>query len=100
MHTPEFSFERDFSNVKKASAEHGLEYPIVQDNEYSTWEAFGNRYWPATYLIDSTGRLRHTHIGEGGYSKTESILRSLLNAAGQDLTGIHVTYEGVAMTES
>ena len=62
VHTPEFKFEREFSNLSEAVLEHDLPYPIVQDNEYATWRAFGNRYWPATYLIDSAGRLRHTHF--------------------------------------
>ena len=94
VHTPEFKFERDFSNVAEASSKHGLDYPIVQDNEYSTWRAFDNRYWPTSYLLDSAGRLRHTHIGEGGYAEMESIIRSLLIEAGQDLSEIDVTYGG------
>ncbi len=93
VHTPEFKFERDYSNLTKASSEHGLEYPIVQDNEYSTFWAFDSRYWPTIYLLDSEGRLRHTHIGEGGYAETESIIRSLLIEAGRDLSEIKVTYD-------
>ena len=100
VHTPEFEFERDFENVAKASGEQGLEYPIVQDNEYSTWRAFGNRYWPAIYIIDSAGRLRHTHFGEGGYAKTESILRSLLVEAGNDVSGVETTFEDVTAARS
>ncbi len=93
VHTPEFRFEQEYSNLSEAVLERDLQYPIVQDNQYSTWRAFKNRYWPATYLIDSSGRLRHTHFGEGGYLETEEIIRSLLAEAGKDLTGITPIYD-------
>ncbi len=92
VHTPEFKFEREFANLSEAVEEHDLRYPIVQDNEYATWRAFKNRYWPATYIIDPDGRLRHTHFGEGGYSETESIIRSLLSEAGHDVDGIEAAF--------
>ncbi len=78
VHTPEFPFERDAGNVADAIADDGITYPVVQDNDYGTWNAFGNQYWPAKYLIDSSGRVRYAHFGEGDYEQTESAIRSLL----------------------
>ncbi len=78
VHTPEFPFERDAANVADAVERNGLTYPVVQDNDYGTWNAFGNQYWPAKYLIDSEGRVRYAHFGEGEYDATESAIRSLL----------------------
>jgi cytochrome c biogenesis protein CcdA/thiol-disulfide isomerase/thioredoxin len=82
VHTPEFPFEREAGNVADAIAQNGLEYPVVQDNEYGTWEAWGNQYWPAKYLIDTRGRVRFAHFGEGEYGKTEAAIRELLAEAG------------------
>jgi cytochrome c biogenesis protein CcdA/thiol-disulfide isomerase/thioredoxin len=82
VHTPEFPFEREAGNVADAIAQNGLEYPVVQDNEYGTWEAWGNQYWPAKYLIDTKGRVRYAHFGEGEYGKTEAAIRELLAEAG------------------
>ena len=67
MHTPEFAFERDAGNVERAIAQNQLRYPVAQDNEYGTWDAWGNQYWPAKYLIDARGRVRYAHFGEGAY---------------------------------
>ena len=78
VHTPEFPFERDSGNVADAIERNGLTYPVVQDNDYGTWNAFGNQYWPAKYLIDSSGRVRYSHFGEGDYDVTEDAIRSLL----------------------
>ncbi|MDQ3103265.1 MAG: cytochrome c biogenesis protein DipZ [Actinomycetota bacterium] len=78
VHTPEFPFERDPGNVADAIEQNGLTYPVVQDNDYGTWNAFGNQYWPAKYLIDPEGRVRYAHFGEGAYETTESAIRSLL----------------------
>jgi thiol-disulfide isomerase/thioredoxin len=78
VHTPEFPFERDAGNVADAIADDGITYPVVQDNDYGTWNAFGNQYWPAKYLIDPSGRVRYAHFGEGDYGETESAIRSLL----------------------
>ncbi len=85
VHTPEFPFERDSGNVADAIAANGLTYPVVQDNDYGTWNAFGNQYWPAKYLIDSSGDVRYVHFGEGDYDQTESAVRSLLAEADGDL---------------
>ncbi|HEX6460257.1 MAG TPA: cytochrome c biogenesis protein DipZ [Thermoleophilaceae bacterium] len=82
VHTPEFPFERDTGNVKHAIATDGIHYPVVQDNNYGTWTAYGNQYWPAEYLIDARGRVRYTHFGEGDYGKDEQAIRTLLAERG------------------
>jgi cytochrome c biogenesis protein CcdA/thiol-disulfide isomerase/thioredoxin len=87
VHTPEFPFERDAGNVEDAIDEYDLAYPVVQDNEFATWDAFGNQYWPAKYVIDSEGRVRYTHFGEGEYETTERAIRSLLVEAGERSVG-------------
>jgi cytochrome c biogenesis protein CcdA/thiol-disulfide isomerase/thioredoxin len=83
VHTPEFEFEKDPANVAKALQDLGLKYPVVQDNAYATWNAYGNRYWPAKYFIDKEGRVRATHFGEGGEAESEATVRRLLKEAGQ-----------------
>jgi cytochrome c biogenesis protein CcdA/thiol-disulfide isomerase/thioredoxin len=87
VHTPEFSFERDGGNVRDAIAQNKLRYPVAQDNEYKTWDAWGNQYWPAKYLIDAKGRVRYVHFGEGDDDKTEAAIRDLLEEAGADRLG-------------
>jgi cytochrome c biogenesis protein CcdA/thiol-disulfide isomerase/thioredoxin len=82
VHTPEFPFERIASNVEGAIRRLGIRYPVVQDNRYGTWDAWGNQYWPAKYLIDARGRVRYAHFGEGEYGATEQAIRSLLREAG------------------
>jgi cytochrome c biogenesis protein CcdA/thiol-disulfide isomerase/thioredoxin len=83
MHAPEFPFERDAGNVEQAIARNGLRYPVAQDNDFATWRAYGNQYWPAKYLIDARGRVRYVHFGEGSYAKTEHAIRGLLAEAGR-----------------
>jgi len=78
VHTPEFEFEKDPQNVAEAAMRLGVTYPIAQDNDYKTWSAFRNHYWPAHYLIDQNGHLRMVHFGEGGYVETENAIRELL----------------------
>ncbi len=78
VHTPEFDFEKDYNNVKKAIEKYGIKYPVVQDNEYKTWRAYGNRYWSRKYLIDIDGFIVYDHIGEGGYEETEREIQKLL----------------------
>lgn len=98
VHAPEFAFERDIGNVTAAAKSLGLGYPIAIDNEYAIWRAFGNRYWPAHYLIDAKGRLRHTHFGEGEYAETERVIQQLLGEAGavQGVQGlVQVNAQGV-----
>jgi cytochrome c biogenesis protein CcdA/thiol-disulfide isomerase/thioredoxin len=83
VHSPEFAFERGAGNVADAVAEYELEYPVVQDNEFGTWNAYANQYWPAKYLIDADGQVRYVHFGEGEYERTEAAIRSLLAEAGR-----------------
>ncbi len=78
VHAPEFSFARDRDNVMSAIRQFNLEYPIVLDNGYNIWRAYSNRYWPAKYLVDSEGRLRYYHFGEGLYQETEAQIQRLL----------------------
>ncbi len=87
VHTPEFVFEKSEKNVANAIKRHGLTYPIAQDNDFGTWTAFENRYWPAKYLIDADGYIRYTHFGEGGYEETDLAIQSLLNEIGVTATG-------------
>lgn len=88
VHTPEFAFEHEYDNVVEAVGKFELEYPIVQDNEFGTWRAFNNRYWPAKYLIDHNGNIRYSHFGEGAYDETESKIRQILEEAGFDVMGV------------
>jgi thiol-disulfide isomerase/thioredoxin len=87
VHTPEFAFEKDAGNVERAIADNGIRYPVVQDNEYGTWTAYGNRFWPAKYLIGADRQLRYIHFGEGAYDTTEAAIRSLLAEAGDPSLG-------------
>jgi cytochrome c biogenesis protein CcdA/thiol-disulfide isomerase/thioredoxin len=82
VHTPEFAFEHVSSNVEDAIKRLGVKYPVVQDNEFGTWNAYSNHYWPAKYLIDRTGHVRYFHFGEGEYEETESLIRRLLGTDG------------------
>ncbi len=82
VHTPEFAFERDADNVRKAIASLGITYPVAMDNDYAIWRAFDNRYWPAHYFIDGQGRIRYHHFGEGEYARSEDVIRALLQENG------------------
>jgi cytochrome c biogenesis protein CcdA/thiol-disulfide isomerase/thioredoxin len=82
VETPEFTFEQEASNVQQAIDSEGLRYPVVQDNRYGTWNAYQNEYWPAEYLIDAHGQVRHTQFGEGDYKQDEAAVRELLYEAG------------------
>jgi cytochrome c biogenesis protein CcdA/thiol-disulfide isomerase/thioredoxin len=79
VHTPEFEFEKNPDNVEKAIKDFALEYAVMQDNDYATWRAYNNRYWPAKYLIDKEGRIVYTHFGEGAYDETEAQIQKLLS---------------------
>jgi cytochrome c biogenesis protein CcdA/thiol-disulfide isomerase/thioredoxin len=81
VHAPEFAFEKDSKNVAAAIKERNIHYPVAQDNDFATWRAYDNQYWPAEYLIDAEGRVRETHFGEGNYAETETNIRSLLKEA-------------------
>jgi thiol-disulfide isomerase/thioredoxin len=78
VHSPEFSYEHDLSKGKQHIYEHDIRFPIPIDNDFSMWNRHGNRYWPAMYLIDKKGGIRHVRIGEGGYQETEQLIQSLL----------------------
>lgn len=78
VHAPEFEFEKDAGNVKEAIKDFGLKYPVMQDNDFATWRAYRNNYWPAKYLIDQEGNIRYTHFGEGDYDETEQAIQQLL----------------------
>jgi cytochrome c biogenesis protein CcdA/thiol-disulfide isomerase/thioredoxin len=81
VHTPEFAFEHVVSNVRAQAASLGVRYPVAVDDSYATWNAYSNEYWPADYLIDASGSVRHVHFGEGDYGTTEQLIRQLLVAA-------------------
>src|SRR6478735_5610373 len=87
VHSPEFPFEKDAGNVEEAIERNGIEYPVAQDNELATWNAYGNQYWPAEYFIDAQGRVRYAHFGEGEYGKKEKVIRDLLAEAGRTVKG-------------
>ncbi|HVF38151.1 MAG TPA: cytochrome c biogenesis protein DipZ [Sphingomicrobium sp.] len=87
VHAPEFAFERDPANVRRAVAEQRIRYPIALDNEKVIWRAFDNRYWPAHYLADAQGRLRYHHFGEGRTAQTEGAIRALLAEKGEKMLG-------------
>jgi thiol-disulfide isomerase/thioredoxin len=78
VHTPEYPFERDTDNVKTAISRYGIRYPVAQDNSYATWNAYGNQYWPAFYLIDKHGHIVYSHFGEGDYQQTEAAIQHAL----------------------
>lgn len=82
VHTPEFAFEREPGNVRRAVRDHGIEYPVALDPDYATWQAWLNRYWPAKYFVDRSGRIRYAHFGEGGYEESERVIRQLLAEGG------------------
>lgn len=80
VHTPEFPFERSASNVQAALKRHGISYPVAQDNESHTWNAYHNQYWPAQYIIDRSGKIVFQHDGEGQYEQMDRTIQQLLNA--------------------
>ena len=90
VHTPEFEFEKVTDNVVSSAEEYGLGWAIPQDNDFRTWRAYSNRYWPAKYLIDQHGTVRYRHFGEGRYLVTEEWIRDLLEEAGSDLTDVEI----------
>jgi thiol-disulfide isomerase/thioredoxin len=93
VHTPEFDVEHDLDNVRRAATDLGVDYPVAVDNDYAIWDAFDNHYWPALYVVDAQGQIRHHRFGEGGYQQSEMILQHLLTDAGaagigQDLVSV------------
>jgi thiol-disulfide isomerase/thioredoxin len=87
VHTPEFPFEREVDNVRWAAEDMRVEYPIALDSDYGVWRAFDNHYWPAVYIADAEGRIRHHQFGEGQYEELERIIQQLLREAGRDGIG-------------
>jgi thiol-disulfide isomerase/thioredoxin len=97
VHTPEFPFERDVDNVRQAASDMRVGYPIALDSDYAVWRAFSNRYWPAVYIADAQGRIRHHQFGEGRYEECERVLQQLLREAGSEGIGddlVSVAAEG------
>ncbi len=82
VHTPEFTFEKSADHLRDAIKKDGLTYPVVQDNDFATWNAFGNQYWPAAYIIDAQGNIRYQHFGEGEYDTMDKVIRDLLREIG------------------
>ena len=82
VHTPEFDFEHDLGNVRRAVEELGVDYPVAVDNDYDIWTSFDNHYWPALYFVDVQGQVRHHHFGEGEYEQSETMIQRLLTEAG------------------
>ena len=93
VHTPEFTYEKEYENVKDATIKYNIKYPVVQDNDYATWGAYKNRYWPRKYLIDTQGFIRYDHIGEGAYEITEAKIQELLSEIGKNVGNIELTQE-------
>jgi thiol-disulfide isomerase/thioredoxin len=93
VHTPEFPFERDAGNVRRATTDMQITYPVALDSGYAVWTAFANMYWPALYLVDASGAIRHHHFGEGGYAESEQTIRDLLTEAGAGTLPDPVTVE-------
>jgi thiol-disulfide isomerase/thioredoxin len=87
VHTPEFAFEKNIDNVRRAIRQMKIDYPVVLDNDYAIWRAFRNQYWPALYFIDAQGRIRQHHFGEGEYERSERTIQRLLTEAGASGTG-------------
>ena len=90
VHSPEFSFEKVESNVREAVVEQQVTWPVAMDNDFTTWRAYENRWWPDKFLVDKDGVVRYHHIGEGAYEETELHIRNLLTEAGCDVSGIPV----------
>ena len=84
VHTPEFDFEHDLDNVRRAAKDLRVDYPVAVDSDYAIWTAFDNHYWPALYVVEVQGQVRHHRFGEGGYQQAEMILRQLLTETGAD----------------
>jgi cytochrome c biogenesis protein CcdA/thiol-disulfide isomerase/thioredoxin len=100
VHTPEFPFEKDEANVRKAVKDLGVVYPVPMDNDYKIWRSFNNEYWPADYFIDATGKIRFHHFGEGAYEESEQWIRTLLKEANHGPVPERVTHIAARGTEA
>jgi len=94
VHTPEFKFEKENANVENAVKQFGIKYPVAMDNNYATWKAYANHFWPHKFLIDKNGRVRYDHVGEGGYAETEDMIVKLLKEAGKQVEKTESKVEG------
>ena len=104
VHSPEFEFEKVESNVRDATVRQRVSWPVAMDNDFATWRAYRNRYWPHKFLIDHNGVIRYDHIGEGAYEETERQIRNLLTEAGYEITmipagGVEVGGAGASVTQ-
>ena len=100
VHTPEFGFEHDVDNVRRAVKSRRVDYPVAIDNDYAIWRAFDNHYWPALYFADAQGRIRHHHFGEGEYQQSEMVIQQLLTEAGSGGTGQGLVSPGLSGVEA
>ncbi|QDK38416.1 cytochrome c biogenesis protein DipZ [Bdellovibrio sp. NC01] len=100
VHTPEFAFEKDPTNVAKALQDLGITYPVAMDNDYAIWNTFENRYWPAHYFFDRNGKIRHHHFGEGGYDESEKVIQELLEENGKTVKDHMVQVQGQGVQAS
>ena len=105
VHAPEFAFEKRIDNVRKATGDLKIGYPVAVDNNYAIWRAFNNQYWPAHYFIDAEGRIRHHHFGEGNYDQSERVIQQLLAEAGMknvsnDIVAVKATGAEAASNEA
>jgi cytochrome c biogenesis protein CcdA/thiol-disulfide isomerase/thioredoxin len=96
VHSPEFPFEKEAGNVAAAIGREGIRYPVVQDNDLGTWDAYGNQYWPAHYFVDARGHVRYAHFGEGDYGHSEQVIRALLADAGRRVGAARSDARGIA----
>ena len=99
VHSPEFEFEKVTGNVVGSARTFGLGYPIAQDNDFATWRAYSNQFWPAKYLVDKDGVVRYNHFGEGAYDEVEAQIRDLLKEAGADLSGVAASRDAGPVTD-
>jgi thiol-disulfide isomerase/thioredoxin len=100
VHTPEFGFEHDVDNVRRAVKSMGVDFPVAIDNDYAIWRAFDNHYWPALYFADAQARLRYHHFGEGEYQQSEMVIQQLLAEAGSGGTGQGLVSPGLSGVEA
>lgn len=100
VHTPEFAFEKELPNVQKAVKDFGIEYPVVQDNDFITWRVYNNHYWPAKYIIDKEGNVRYSHFGEGKYDETEMVIQSLLGEKVGELSEVKTPREDLGKIQT
>jgi thiol-disulfide isomerase/thioredoxin len=97
VHTPEFEFEKNFNNVKSAVDKFHIKYPVLQDNDKGTWNAYENNYWPRKYIVDTEGNIRYDHIGEGAYSETEKVIQYLLAERGAKMGKTEITFSNTSV---